>query len=117
MARTTNPIFMNGVPELLILRLLARREMYGYELVSAVREATGEEIALGEGVVYPTLHALEREKHLSSRRLKSDGRIRVYYRVTKKGHRRLESVSNEWTRITRSVARVLGGELHVKPIS
>ena len=29
--RETNPSFMNGVPELLILRLLEQEEMYGYE--------------------------------------------------------------------------------------
>ncbi len=38
MARTKNPDFMNGVPELLILRLLKDREMYGYDLVKAIRE-------------------------------------------------------------------------------
>ena len=29
----TNPPFMTGVPELLVLRMLASREMYGYEIV------------------------------------------------------------------------------------
>ena len=33
MAKQTNPDFLNGVPELLVLQLLARRAMYGYELV------------------------------------------------------------------------------------
>ena len=36
--RQGNPDFMNGVPELLILKLLAAREMYGYELVQSIRE-------------------------------------------------------------------------------
>ena len=31
-----NPNFMNGVPEFLILRLLSRQEMYGYELVQGI---------------------------------------------------------------------------------
>ena len=31
MARGTNPNFMAGVPELMILRLLQQRPMYGYE--------------------------------------------------------------------------------------
>jgi hypothetical protein len=35
--RETNPNFMNGVPELLILRLLQQEEMYGYEIVQAIR--------------------------------------------------------------------------------
>ena len=54
----SNPAFMNGVPELLILRLLRNREMYGYEIVQAIREETDDVVALGEGVVYPLLHAL-----------------------------------------------------------
>lgn len=33
MASETNPNFMNGVPELLIFRLLEQDEMYGYEIV------------------------------------------------------------------------------------
>ncbi len=39
--RTSNPPFLNGVPELLILRLLSQRPMYGYELVQAIKLATG----------------------------------------------------------------------------
>ena len=35
----TNPSFMNGVPELLILRALESGEMYGYELVQAIQRA------------------------------------------------------------------------------
>jgi PadR family transcriptional regulator, regulatory protein PadR len=57
-ARKTNPEFMTGVPELLILSLLAERAMYGYELVRAIESVTGQAIQLGEGVVYPVLHAL-----------------------------------------------------------
>ena len=56
---TTNPSFMNGVPELLVLRLLRDGEMYGYEIVQAIRQETGEVVSLGEGVVYPVLHALD----------------------------------------------------------
>ena len=32
-----NPNFMAGVPELVVLRLLRDREMYGYEIVQAIR--------------------------------------------------------------------------------
>ncbi len=54
MSKSTNPNFMNGVPELLILRLLKDHEMYGYELVQAIRTVTNEAISLGE---YGTLIA------------------------------------------------------------
>ena len=60
--------FMNGVPELLVLRCLRDREMYGYELVQEIKGRTDAVVTLGEGVVYPLLHALERNGALQSRR-------------------------------------------------
>jgi PadR family transcriptional regulator, regulatory protein PadR len=107
--RPTNPSFMNGVPEMLILHLLRSREMYGYELVRAVREATGEHISLGEGVVYPVLHALERDRCLRSRLTDApSGRSRVYYQLTARGRRRLETVTGDWARITRAIRMAIG---------
>ena len=95
----TNPPFMSGVPELLLLRLLAQREMYGYELVKLVRLVTSEAISLGEGVIYPVLHNLERNGALKAKRKAVKGRARVYYSLTAKGKRRLEHLQNDWHRI------------------
>lgn len=106
MART-NPPFMSGIPELLLLRLLDQREMYGYELVRSVRDATGEAISLGEGVIYPALHGLERNGALKSRRRPVGGRTRVYYSLTAKGRRRLEKLAGDWQRIRAGVETAL----------
>src|SRR5437899_3064887 len=57
-----NPNFLNGVPELLVLTLLARREMYGYEIVKAIQSETKEILRFGEGCIYPYLHYLEKKK-------------------------------------------------------
>jgi PadR family transcriptional regulator PadR len=108
-AAKSNPGFMNGVPEILILRLLADREMYGYELVQAIERATGEAIKLGEGVVYPVLHALEQGGCLRARRKPVNGRTRVYYSLTTAGKKRLAHVVDDWSRITRAVSLVLKG--------
>ena len=110
MSGRTNPQFMNGVPELLILRLLNEREMYGYELVRAIQTGSDEVIKLGEGVVYPGLHALERDGFLRSRRSTAAGRQRVHYRLTARGRRRLGEVSENWRRINEAVQRVLAGD-------
>ncbi len=108
----TNPPFMSGVPELLVLRLLARKDMYGYELVKAVRVVTGEAIALGEGVVYPVLHGLERGGALKAKRKPINGRTRVYYTVTAKGQKRLERLTDEWGRISSGIESALGEAGH-----
>ena len=101
---------MAGVPELLLLRLLAAREMYGYELARAVRLATDDAIQLGEGVLYPALHALERRSLLRARRRQVRGRVRVYYSATPAGRRRLLRLTQEWRRIASAVEGALAGE-------
>jgi PadR family transcriptional regulator, regulatory protein PadR len=111
-ALMTNPNFMNGVPELLILRLLGEREMYGYEIVAAIRERTANTIGVGEGVVYPVLHALEREGALKSRRKLVNGRTRVYYAVTRTGNTRLAALIRQWTQITETVSHAIGETSH-----
>jgi PadR family transcriptional regulator PadR len=108
-ARETNPNFMNGVPELLILRLLKQEEMYGYEIVQAIRNRTDAVIAVGEGVVYPVLHGLERDGALRSRRRTVNGRSRIYYSVTAAGSRRLADLSQVWTNMAGAIQKMLAG--------
>ena len=108
----TNPPFMTGVPELLVLRLLAGREMYGYELAKAIRLVTGQAIGVGEGVIYPVLHWLEESGALKAKRKTVNGRTRVYYTVTAKGQRRLSHLSDEWRRVSSGVNSALGEPDH-----
>ena len=110
----SNPPFMSGVPELLLLRLLDQQEMYGYELVRSIRKVTGEAISLGEGVIYPALHSLERNGSLRSKRKAVGGRTRVYYSLTAKGRRRLQELSDDWRRIQNGIATALETAGHAR---
>ncbi len=106
--KKTNPSFLNGIPELLVLRLLAQREMYGYQIVEEIRTRTGEAFSFGEGCIYPYLHYLETEKQVSSRRREVSGRSRNYYKLTARGRKRLEALSSEWKRVTSGVSLLMG---------
>ena len=106
----TNPEFLNGVPELLVLQLLARREMYGYELVKEIQARSNEQFRFGEGCIYPCLHWLEKQRLLTSRRAETGGRSRLYYRLTPRGRKRLESLTAEWNRVAESVELILGAQ-------
>ena len=110
MSRKTNPSFLNGVPELVVLRLLAQREMYGYEIVKAIEATTKQILSFGEGCIYPYLHYLEHEKLVTSRRKTVDGRSRTYYQITGRGRKRLEELCGEWQRVATGVGLVLGGQ-------
>jgi PadR family transcriptional regulator PadR len=101
--------FLNGIPELLILRLLGARPMYGYELVQAIRLASSDVLAFGEGCVYPVLHRLESDGHLASERERVAGRSRVVYRLTPTGCKRLQASAARWEEVANAVDRVLEG--------
>src|ERR1700722_9208215 len=77
-----NAGFISGIPEILILKLLQDREMYGYEIVQAIARQTGEAITPGEGVVYPLLHALEKDGALKAQSRPAGARTRIYYTLT-----------------------------------
>lgn len=100
---------ISGVPELLLLQLLARRPMYGYELAKMVRVVSYEAISIGEGVLYPTLHVLEQRGLLRTREREVAGRSRIYYEPTAKGLKRLATLTTEWRRISHGVESVLAG--------
>lgn len=108
----TNPPFMSGVPELLVLRLLDKREMYGYEIVRSVKLITEQAISLGEGVIYPVLHGLERNGALKARRKPVNGRTRVYYSLTAKGRKRFDKLTSEWDRVSSGISSALGDWEH-----
>lgn len=113
--KRTNPDFLNGVPELLILHLLSSRAMYGYELVQAIRLATNGALEFGEGCVYPILHRLEADGLLASRRATVAGRNRVVYRVTAKGTGRLKESIGAWQQVVAAIQGALEGGADVRP--
>src|SRR3569833_519406 len=86
-----------GIPELMVLRLLHDREMYGYEIVQAIAIRSRQVETPGEGVDYPLLHGLEKDGALKSRRKTVSGRSRVYFTLTSKGEKRLNTLTDIWS--------------------
>jgi PadR family transcriptional regulator PadR len=109
MARS-NPDFLNGVPELLVLRLIGQQPMHGYELVQAIASTSGQALAFGEGCIYPVLHKLEKQGLLRGAREHVGGRRRVVYHLTKDGTARLAALVEQWDQVVAAVRQVLGGE-------
>jgi PadR family transcriptional regulator PadR len=100
---------MSGISELLLLKLLSQEPMYGYELARAIRTTTRDAISVGEGVLYPALHGLERKGWLKAKRRLVSGRTRVYYSLTPGGRSHLEKMTREWRRISGGVDAALLG--------
>ena len=65
-------------------------------------------IQLGEGCVYPILHAMQKKGLLACRRQEADGRSRLYYRLTPKGRGRLGETVSKWQRLSSAINELLG---------
>lgn len=102
--------FLNGVPELLILKLLSRQPMYGYELVQTIRIASEDALSFGEGCIYPILHRLEADGCLASQREQVGGRSRVVYRLTAAGQKQLSASANRWIGVAAVLGKMLKGD-------
>lgn len=81
----------------LVLSVLTEGESYGYALIQRVRELSGGKIEWTEGMLYPVLHWMEKEKLIESEwRAAGTGRKRKYYRLRKEGRKALQAEKQQW---------------------
>ena len=97
-----------GTIELVLLTLLADRERYGYEIVSAIEEWSGGRLAVRDGTLYPVLYRLEEAGFIEPRWETPDrGVPRKYYRVTDAGRDELGRLTGEWREFAAGLDAIL----------
>jgi len=72
--------------EIFVLAILSSSPNYGYKIISDLEPI----IKLSESTLYPILKRLSKSKDLESYNVETNGRVRKYYRITKKGIDRVE---------------------------
>ena len=101
---------MSGSTTLLILSLLSREEMYGYQMITELSRRSDRTFELKEGTLYPLLHGLEADRLVTVQEKEAEnGRIRKYYCITKKGRKVLREKKAEWNTFTEKVNAVVCG--------
>ena len=101
---------VSGSMAMLVLKLLEDGDKYGYQMIEELSRRSRELFQMKEGTLYPILHALEKDKYLTSYQQQAPtGRMRKYYRLTQKGKRLLEDKRAEWEAFHRGVDGVLSG--------
>ncbi|MDP7639527.1 MAG: PadR family transcriptional regulator [Candidatus Hydrogenedentes bacterium] len=95
-----------GLLELCIVNLLARGELYGYDLVKRLADVKG--LLVAEGTVYPLLSRLRKAGLLKTRLEESpSGPARKYYSLTRQGHRDRTRLNAYWNELNRGVSELL----------
>ena len=90
----------------MVLSILSGGESYGYEILQQVTALSRGQVAWSEGMLYPVLHRLERERLVTSRwETAASGRRRKYYRLTGSGGKRLEHDRSSWLAVHRALTQ------------
>ncbi|MGN1396489.1 MAG: PadR family transcriptional regulator, partial [Streptococcus gallolyticus] len=86
---------LKGVLDGCVLQIIAKEDIYGYELVQRLKAAGFTNIVAG--TVYPLLQKLEKKEMITSCMKPSpDGPPRKYFQITVKGEAYLADFWDEW---------------------
>ena len=100
-----------GSLDMLILKTLSRGSLHGYGIAQAIRQASGEELLIEEGSLYPALQRLELLGWIDGEwGVTANQRKARLYRLTPAGRKQLAVETKRYKNLTLAIARVMGME-------
>lgn len=100
-----------GTLEMVLLKLLSEREMYGYELVTAFQRRGDGKFEVKDGTLYPVLYRLEKAGYVEPRWVTQErGVPRKYYQVTARGQEEMNRLVGDWRNFVAAVDALLEEE-------
>ncbi len=110
-ADSSQQSFRRGVMSLVILALLKREDMYGYQLVQETANASGGKLTTQEGSLYPVLYRLLDQGLISGKKVQVSKRMsRIYYHLEPSGEARLQELIREYEEVTQGVFQIIREE-------
>ncbi|WP_141430529.1 PadR family transcriptional regulator [Bacillus sp. 03113] len=104
-----NRELVKGSTSLILLQLLAEKDMYGYEIVKEMERRSDYILQVKEGTLYPALHKLEKQQYIEPYWREPDkGPARKYYRITDSGKEILQKKTSEWQSFVQVIDKVMG---------
>ena len=101
-------VILKGTLDMLILRVVTFGPIHGYAICQRIQQISKDYFQLQEGSLYPALYRLENRGLLEAEwRATDTGREAKFYKLTKKGRKRLETEMESWERMTEAVALIL----------
>jgi DNA-binding PadR family transcriptional regulator len=102
-----------GTTTVAILKLLADVDepLHGYDIIQRLEERSEGHFRFKEGLIYPTLHRMQKQGLLKARWIGQPGtRRRKVYSLTDRGHHQLEAELQQWEDFRRGMSLLLGSE-------
>ena len=100
--------FKMGTVEMLILFLLDKRDLYGYEIATLIKELSEGNLSVSESTLYPTFYKLLDKKYINDKEVTiGKRRIRVYYHLEDAGKQRLSELLEDYHSTTFGIEKIL----------
>ena len=91
----------------MILSILVGGENYGYQIIQKVKELSGGKLEWSDGMLYPVLHRLEKDRFIRSQwKISKGGRLRKYYMLTEAGREELENERRQWLSVHEALSKL-----------
>jgi PadR family transcriptional regulator PadR len=102
------PDMVQGMLDLLILRVLRREPQHGWAIGQRIRQLSDEVLQVQQGSLYPALHKLEEQGWIEATWGESENRRRAkFYALTSAGRARLLEETAQWERLSTAIALVV----------
>lgn len=99
---------LQGTLDLLILKTLALERMHGFGISQRIAQISSDVFCVNQGSLYPALHRLEEKGWIASEwGISENNRKAKFYRLTRKGRRRLEQETKQWNVLSAAIVRIL----------
>lgn len=99
------PDMLQGMLDLLILRVLQLEPMHGWAIGQRIRQLSDEVLQVQQGSLYPALHKLEEQGWIEATWGESENRRRAkFYALTTAGRKRVSDETANWERLSAAIA-------------
>ena len=100
--------FKRGTAELLVLHLLQKEDLYGYQITHAFEEKSNGNYTMLEGSLYPILYKLTEAGYISDyTKIVGKRRTRRYYHLEDSGREYYKEILNDYLTIINSIDKIL----------
>ena len=99
---------LQGTLDMLILRTLQWGSQHGHGISVAIRATSQEVLKVEHGSLYPALHRLREQGWIEAEWKLTENKQRArYYRLTRKGKKRLAVEEIRWNKMVEAIARFM----------
>ena len=100
---------LQGTLDVMVLQTLhVLGPLHGYGIARRIEQVSGDAVLLNQGTIYASLVRLQQRGWITAEWGTSDKNRRAkFYALTKRGQKRLVSETENWTRLSAVMSRVL----------